>query len=120
MKRYEEAEARKLTEEQFNDILYQAEMEEAKGSKAVVEFNAKDPSGLDHTGVYLEVVILQDNIFAVRDRWLTYDADYEITGYPHAVFRALVDQVDAQEVEDDQEPKLGVVYIDSEGEIRKA
>jgi hypothetical protein len=93
-------EARTLTKDKLNYLIYKTWKETPKDQRAVLILSAEDPEGLDTEGVYLEIVVLDDNNAVVRNRWLNYDADYVTvrTDDIYDIFRALVDQVDALEV----------------------
>jgi len=82
--------ANAMTEGQILDIIF-----EAQGND-LIEIYAKDPFDLDTTGVYLEVVKLDDYEVVVRDRWHSIDGDRHIvsTSDIYGIYRLLLDQVE--------------------------
>lgn len=90
--------SRALTGEELDDLIYKTWKETPDDQRAVLILSAVDPEGLNMEGVYLEVILLDDNYAVVRDRWLTFDANYEIVRVSDVfdIFRSLVDAVEAQ------------------------
>lgn len=92
MIRIEAEKARKMTEEEIMDAVWEAL------DNSIIEINAADPDSTvgDNDGVYLEVVKLDDEESVVRDRWHNQDGDRHIvrTKDIYAIYRALVDQVE--------------------------
>jgi len=88
--------ARTMSEEEIMDAVWEAP------ENSIIEIAAEDPDSTvgDNDGIYLEVIKLDDEESVVRDRWPNQDNDRHIvsTSDVYAIYRALVDAVDAQEV----------------------
>ena len=84
-----------LNKEALDDLIYKTWKETTTDQRAVLILSAADPNEFDTNGIYLEIVILDDNMAVVRDRWANFDANYAIvrTDDIYDIFRGLVDQV---------------------------
>ena len=84
--------ARKMTEQEMLDIIFEA------SENSVVELNVVDPESQagDNDGVYLEIIKLDDDESVVRDRWPNQDNHRVLvrTKDIYSIYRALVDQVE--------------------------
>jgi len=90
--RIEAEKALKMTETEMLDVVFEA------SENSVIELNVVDPDSQagDNSGVYLEIIKLDDEESVVRDRWPNQDGDRRIvsTDDIYAIYRALVDQVE--------------------------